>query len=97
MTESYILTKIIIACHVFLSSGNSGSKTFIAKRFLPRGGKEKEGVTVTEMNSTYFWTPLEDIDFSLGVVVPVSHAKDQLNPLQIPDGKLIKITPTIAS
>ncbi|KAJ7384571.1 hypothetical protein OS493_021202 [Desmophyllum pertusum] len=72
-------------------NGNSGSKTFIAKRFLPRGGKEKEGVTVTEMNSTYFWTPLErDIDFSLGVVVPVSHAKDQLNPLQIPDGYKFK-------
>ena len=68
-------------------SGNSGSKTFVAKRFLPRGGKEKDGVTVMEMNSTYFWSPLAEIDFCVGVVVPVSHATDQLSSLQIPAGK----------
>ncbi|KAJ7382927.1 hypothetical protein OS493_031702 [Desmophyllum pertusum] len=75
-------------------NGKSGSKRFVAKRFLPRGGKEKEGVTVTEMNSTYFWIPLVEIDFSLGVVVPVSHAKDQLNSLQIPDDTtMVKFAP----
>ena len=71
----------------FLHSGQTGSKTFVSKRFLPRGGKEKEGVRVRTVNSTYFWTHLEGTDFSLGVVVPVSHAKDVLNTMQIPQGK----------
>lgn len=80
-----------ICCFVFLSlSGKSGSKTFVAKRFLPRGEKEKDGVTVIEMNCTYFWAPLAEIDFSVGVVVPVSHAKDQLNSLTIPPGRFLK-------
>ena len=48
--------------------------------------KEKEGVTVKEVNSTYFWTPLVEIDFSVGVVVPVSQAEDQLTSLKIPAG-----------
>ena len=68
---------------LFFPSGKSGSKTFVAKRFLPRGVKEKEGVTVKEVNSRYFWTPLVEIDFSVGVVVPVSHAEDQLTSSQI--------------
>lgn len=38
------------------------------------------------MNSTYFWTPLESTDFSLGVVVPVGYRKDELATLQIPEG-----------
>ena len=71
---------------MFFPSGKSGSKTFVAKRFLPRGGKEKEGVRVKQVNSTYFWTPLVGIDFSVGVVVPVSHAEDQLTSLKIPTG-----------
>ncbi|XP_078343118.1 VWFA and cache domain-containing protein 1-like [Oculina patagonica] len=73
-----------------ITKGQSGSKTFVAKRFLPRGGKEKEGVTVKEVNSTYFWRPLVKIDFSVGVVVPVSHVDDQLNSLKIPDGYKFK-------
>ena len=77
------------------SSGKSGSKAFVAKRFLPRGGKEKDGVTVTEMNSTYFWAPLVEIDFSVGVVVPVYHVKDQLSSLKIPTGKFNNITSII--
>jgi len=71
---------------LFFPSGQSGSKTFAAKRYLPRGGTEKEGVTVKEVNSTYFWTPLVGIDFSVGVVVPVSHAEEQLTSLKIPAG-----------
>ena len=83
--------KYLIRCFVFLSlSGKSGSKTFVAKRFLPRGEKEKDGVTVIEMNCTYFWAPLAEIDFSVGVVVPVSHAKDQLNSLSIPPGTFLR-------
>lgn len=42
---------------------------------------------VRTVNSTHFWTQLEGTDFSLGVVVPVSHAKDVLNTMQIPKGK----------
>lgn len=83
--------KNLIPCFVLLSlSGKSGSKTFVAKRFLPRGEKEKDGVTVIELNCTYFWAPLAEIDFSVGVVVPVSHAKDQLNSLSIPPGTFLR-------
>ena len=83
--------KYLIRCFVLLSlSGKSGFKTFVAKRFLPRGKKEKDGVTVIEMNCTYFWAPLAEIDFSVGVVVPVSHAKDQLNSLSIPPGRFLR-------
>lgn len=64
----------------------------MAKRFLPRGGKEKEGVTTKEVNSTYFWTPLVKLNFSVGVVVPVSHFHDQLSPQQIPVGEFFKVT-----
>jgi len=67
-----------------MTVGKSGSKTFVAKRFLPRGGKQKEGVTVKAVSSTYFWTQLEDTDFSLGVVVPVARQKEELDALQPP-------------
>ncbi|KAL9960898.1 hypothetical protein ACROYT_G034406 [Oculina patagonica] len=69
-----------------ITKGQTGSKTFVAKRFLPRGGKEKEGVTMKEVNSTYSWRPLVNLDFSVGVVVPVSHVHDQLTSLPIPSG-----------
>lgn len=75
-----------------------GSKTYVAKRFLPRGGTEKEGVTMKEVNTTYFWTPIEDIDFSLGVVVPVSHSKDELSSPSISSSKFfldLTFLPTI--
>ena len=39
------------------------------------------------MNSTYFWTQLEDTDFSLGVVVPGARQKQELDTLQPPRGK----------
>ena len=95
LSHSYLrnleVHNLSISCSVFLSlSGKSGSKTFVAKRFLPRGEKEKDGVMVLEINCTYFWAPLAEIDFSVGVVVPVSHAKDQLNSLSIPPGKFLK-------
>lgn len=85
--------RFVIAVHYFeeisiflLYSEKSGSKTFVSKRFLPRGETEKDGVTVRNVNSTYHWTHLEGTEFSLGVVVPVSQAKDELNTLQIPKG-----------
>ena len=51
-----------------------------------------------EVNTTYFWTPIEDIDFSLGVVVPVSHSKDELSSPSISSGKFfldLTFLPTI--
>ena len=52
----------------------------------PRGGKQKEGVTLKAVNSTHFWTQLEDTDFSLGVVVPDARQKEELDTLQPPRG-----------
>ena len=67
-------------------SGRSGSKTFVAKRFLPRGGDVREGVEERKVNSTYSWTQVEGTEFTLGVVVPVAYAKDKLKAATIPKG-----------
>ena len=87
MLDWYYIEEISTKIFIFLLySKKTGSKTFISKRFLPRGETEKDGVTVRNVNSTYHWTQLEGTEFSLGVVVPVSQAKDELNTLQIPKG-----------
>lgn len=67
-------------------SGRSGSKTFVAKRFLPRGGDVREGVEERKVNSTYSWTQVEGTEFTLGVVVPVAYAKEKLKAATIPKG-----------
>ncbi|XP_068714497.1 VWFA and cache domain-containing protein 1-like [Montipora foliosa] len=66
------------------------SKTLLSTRCLPRGSAPQEGVTVRNVNSTYYWTQLEETEFTLGVVVPVSQAKDELTPLQLPKGYKFK-------
>lgn len=67
-------------------SGRSGSKTFVAKRFFPRGGDVREGVEERKVNSTYSWTQVEGTEFTLGVVVPVAYAKEKLKAVTIPKG-----------
>ena len=42
---------------------------------------------VKQLNSSYFWSPVEKTDFSIGVVIPVTHVNEVLNTLQIPKGK----------
>ena len=59
----------------------------MAFRYLPRGGDIKEGVRVKRLNSSYFWSPVERTEFSVGVVIPVSHQNEVLSRLQIPKGK----------
>ena len=49
-----------------------------------------------EVNATYFWTPIEDIDFSLGVVVPVSHSKDELTSPSLSNGEFSRLSPRFA-
>ena len=44
-------------------------------------------MVVKELNSSYFWSPVEKTDFSIGVVIPVTHVNEVLNSLQIPKGK----------
>ena len=95
MTETFtalgileVSTSYIIALH-FSLSGRSGSKTFHAKRFLPRGGDVKEGVEAREVNSTYSWTQVDGTEFTLGtagVVVPVAYSKEKLKAVTIPEG-----------
>ena len=45
-----------------------------------------EGVTVKQLESTYFWSPVERTDFSIGVVIPVNYESEVLSTLQIPEG-----------
>ena len=42
---------------------------------------------VKQLNSSYFWSPVEKTDFSIGVVIPVTHENEVLNTLQLPKGK----------
>ena len=44
-------------------------------------------MAVKQLNSSYFWSPVEKTDFSIGVVIPVTHVSEMLNTLQIPEGK----------
>ncbi|XP_068714502.1 VWFA and cache domain-containing protein 1-like [Montipora foliosa] len=67
-----------------MTSGSLGSKTFPATRYLLRGGDTLEGVTVTKLKSTYYWSPIKDTGFSIAVVVPVGYEREVLRTLQIP-------------
>lgn len=67
--------------------GMDGSKSLVATRYLPRGGNITEGVTETHINSTYYWRPLQDTKFSLGVVIPASMKNEVLDNLTIPASK----------
>ena len=42
---------------------------------------------VKQLNSSYFWSPVEKTDFSIGMVVPVTQENEVLNTLQLPKGK----------
>ena len=44
-------------------------------------------MVVKQLNSSYFWSPVEKTDFCIGVVIPVTHENKVLNALQIPEGK----------
>ena len=66
----------------------NGTKSFAATRYLPRGGSIVDGVTETYIDSNYYWYPVVDTEFSVGVVIPSSLKVDVLIPLNIPDGKL---------
>ena len=45
-----------------------------------------EGVTVKQLESTYFWSPVGTTEFSIGVVIPVSYEREALRTLPIPEG-----------
>ena len=86
----------MFALHLFLTlvtllsltnRGESGSTTFVATRYLSRGGDIKDGVLVKQLNSSYFWSPVEKTDFSIGLVIPVTQENEVLNTLQLPKGK----------
>ena len=86
--QNATLCRIYITNAFFSSRRNSGFKTFVVKRFLARGGHEKEGVTAKSVNSSYYWTAVQETDFSVGVVIPVSFKNERLDSLQIPTGGL---------
>ena len=77
---------------MYFFSGGSGETTFVSKRYLARGGKVSEGVTIVELNSTYFWRPVEDTDFTVGIVVTIGDKSETLGQQSIPSGlELINI------
>ncbi|KAK2553968.1 VWFA and cache domain-containing protein 1 [Acropora cervicornis] len=64
--------------------GGSGQKSFKSKRYLAKGGQVSEGVTVLELQSTYFWTPVSRTNFTVGIVVADGEKERMLSSLSIP-------------
>ena len=73
-------------CSCFISGG-SGQKNIASKRFLARGGQVKEGVTVVEVPSTYYWLPVEETNFTVGIVVADGDKDEMLGSQPVPSGK----------
>jgi len=46
-----------------------------------------EGVTVVEIPSIYYWMPVEETNFSVGIVVAVGDKEEILGIQPIPSGK----------
>ncbi|KAL9960908.1 hypothetical protein ACROYT_G034416 [Oculina patagonica] len=74
-----------------IKNGGSGQKNISSKRFLPRGDKVQEGVTVLEVPSTYHWMPVEETNFTVGIVVAVGDKDENLGSQSIPpDSTVVK-------
>jgi len=46
-----------------------------------------EGVTVVEIPSICYWLPVEDTNFTVGIVVAVGDKEERLGIQTIPSGK----------
>ena len=77
-----------------LDSGGSGMKSFTSKRFLARGGKIKDGVSVLDIPSTYLWRAVDKTKFTVGIVVADGDKDETLSTQSIPSGKYITILST---
>ncbi|XP_068693104.1 VWFA and cache domain-containing protein 1-like [Montipora foliosa] len=69
-----------------IKNGGSGQKNISSKRFLARGGQVNEGVTVVEIPSIYYWLPVEETNFTVGIVVAVGDKDETLGIQAIPSG-----------
>ena len=83
---SFVLYCCFISIFFRFKSGGFGQKTFPSRRFLARGGQVEEGVTVEKFNSTYYWTPVEQTKFTVGIVVKVGDKVETLGSQTIPSG-----------
>ena len=68
-------------------SGGFGQKSISSKRYLARGGQVNEGVTVVEVPSIYYWLPVEETNFTVGIVIATSDKDETLGIQAIPPGK----------
>ena len=59
-----------------LYRGDEGSRTFINKRYLRSGSYS--GVKVLDVNSTYYWKPIEATTLSLCIVVAEDETESRL-------------------
>jgi len=67
-----------------MKRGGSGQTTFVSKRYLARGGKVYAGVTVVELNSTYYWRPVKKTNFTVAIVVAADDKSEILWKQSIP-------------
>ena len=85
LTQSKLLS---CGCFYFgFISGGSGQESISSKRFLARGGQVNEGVTVVEISSMYYWLPVEETNFTVGIVVALGDKEETLGVQAIPSGK----------
>lgn len=70
----------------FFHRGGLGNITFVSKRYVARGGEVSEGVTDIELESNYFWRPVEETNFTVGIVVAANDKSETLARQSVPSG-----------
>ena len=56
--------------------GDEGSRTFVNKRYLHSGSNS--GVKILDVNSTYYWKPIDATTLSLCIVVAQDETESKL-------------------
>ena len=71
-----LLSLIII--FVVIHRGDEGSRNLVSKRYLTTGSGSNSGVEELEVNSTYYWKPIQDTSLSLCIVLAQNETKSRL-------------------
>ena len=68
-----------ILCHSYsLYRGDEGSRNFVNKRYLRLGSVSNSGVKILEVNSTYYWKPIQGTTLSLCIVLAQDETESRL-------------------
>ena len=65
----------------FTYRGEEGSRILVSKRYLTVGSGSNSGVEEVEVNSTYYWKPIQGTSLSLCVVLAQDETESRLESL----------------